>query len=64
MSDLCERLPADPHQPPQKEAVELPGAVQHAHGGERDGRSHWRIHLYSVQWADGEKRLSLSQSVW
>lgn len=34
MSDIGEWLEADPHDTPQEEAVELPGAVQHPHSGE------------------------------
>lgn len=59
-SDLSERFEADPRNTAQEEAVELSGAVQHAHSGERDGWSHRRVHLHCIQWADGEKCLSIS----
>lgn len=36
MSDLGEWFEADPRNTPQEEAVELSGAVQHTHSGERD----------------------------
>lgn len=50
--------------PPQEEAMEQPGAVQHSGGGQRDGGPHGGVHLHRVQWPDGEKRNGLPSSVW
>lgn len=64
LSDFGQWFKAAPHNSPQEEAVELSGAVKHADRGECDGSSRRRIHLLCFEWTDGEKRFSISYSLW